>query len=48
MQKKPNTRLRDLLKSKKPKIPRVSELFKIETSKLAKANECGIRNFNSL
>ena len=38
MQKKPNTKLRGLLKSKKSKTLRVSELSKTETSRLAKLN----------
>ena len=47
MHKKTKTELRDLLKSKKTKTPRVSELSKIERSRLAIANECEIRNLNS-
>ena len=38
MQDKPNTKLRDLLKSKKAKIRKLSELSKIEQNRLAKLN----------
>ena len=38
MQQKPKIKLRDLLKAKKAKIRKLSELFKIEQNKLAKLN----------
>ena len=38
MQYKPNIKLRDLLKAKKAKIRKLSELFKIEQNRLAKLN----------
>ena len=38
MQQKPNTNLRDLLKSKKAKTRKLSELSKTETIKVAKLN----------
>ena len=38
MQQKPNTKLRDLLKSKEAKIRKLSELFKTEQNSLAKLN----------
>jgi len=38
MQQKPNTKLRDLLKSKKAEILKLSELSKTEQNKLAKLN----------
>jgi hypothetical protein len=38
MQKKPNTKPRDLLKSKKAKIRKLSELSKIEQNRLRKLN----------
>jgi hypothetical protein len=38
MQHKPNNKLRDLLKAKKAKICKLSELFKIEQNRLAKLN----------
>ena len=38
MQKKPNTKLRDLLKSKKAETRKLSELSKTEQNRLAKLN----------
>ena len=38
MQQKPKTKLRDLLKSKKAKTRKLSELSKTETNRLAKRN----------
>ena len=38
MKQKPSTKLRDLLKSKKAKTRKLSELFKTEQSRLAKLN----------
>ena len=38
MQQKPNTNLRDLLKNKKTKTRKLSELSKIEQNRLAKLN----------
>ena len=38
MQKQPNTRVRDLIKSKKAKIRKLSELSKTEQNRLAKLN----------
>ena len=38
MQQKPNTKLRDLLKSKQAKTGKPNELSKTETSRLAKLN----------
>ena len=38
MQKQPNTRLQDLLKSKKAKTRKLSELSKTEQNRLAKLN----------
>ncbi len=38
MKQKPNTKLRDLLKSKEAKIRKLSELFKTEQNRLAKLN----------
>ena len=38
MQRKPNTKLRDLLKSKKAKPRKLSELSKTEQNRLAKLN----------
>ena len=38
MQQKPNTKLRDLLKSKKAKTRKLSELSKTEQNRLAKLN----------
>ena len=38
MQHKPNTKLRDLLKSKKAKTRKLSELSKTEQNRLAKLN----------
>ena len=38
MQKKPNIKLRDLLKNKKAKTRKLSELSKIEQKRLAKLN----------
>ena len=38
MQRKPNTNLRDLLKSKKAKTHKPSELSKTEQNRLAKLN----------
>jgi hypothetical protein len=38
MQKKPKTKLRDLLKTKQAKTRRLSELSKIEQNRLAKLN----------
>ena len=38
MKQKPNTKLRDLLKSKKAKLRKLSELSKIEQNRLAKLN----------
>ena len=38
MQQKPNTRLRDLLKSNKAKTRKLSELSKTEQNRLAKLN----------
>ena len=38
MQQKPNTKLRDLLKNKKAKTRKLSELSKIEQKRLAKLN----------
>ena len=38
MQQKPNTKLRDLLKSKKAKTRKLNELSKIEQKRLAKLN----------
>ena len=38
MQQKPNTKLRDLLKNKKAKIRKPSELSKTEQNRLAKLN----------
>ena len=38
MQQKPNTKLRDLLESKKAETPKQSELSKTEQNRLAKLN----------
>ena len=38
MQEEPNTKLRDLLKSKKAEIRKLSELSKTEQNRLAKLN----------
>ena len=38
LKQKPNTKLRDLLKSKVAKIRKLSELFKTEQNRLAKLN----------
>jgi len=38
MQKKPNTKLQDLLKIKSAKTRKLSELFKTEQNRLAKLN----------
>ena len=38
MQRKPNTKLRDLLKSKKAKTRKLSELSKTEQNRLVKLN----------
>ena len=39
MQKQPNTKLRDLLRSKKAKTRKLSELSKTEQNRLAQLNE---------
>ena len=39
MQQKPNTKLQDILKSKKAKTRKLSELSKTEQNRLAKLNE---------
>jgi hypothetical protein len=38
MKQKPNTKLRDLLKSKRAKLRKLSELSKTEQNRLAKLN----------